>query len=56
MVVQEMNKNNDIMLKQLEDEFKIKIKDLMEDEGQLKAEIDLINKYTTKLEHEKADE
>ena len=56
MVVQEMNKNNDIMLKQLEDEFKIKIKDLVEDEGQLKAEIDLINKYTTKLEREKADE
>ena len=56
MVVQEMNKNSDIMLKQLEDEFKIKIKDLMEDEGQQKSEIDLINKYTTKLECEKADE
>ena len=56
MIVQEMNKDNSQKLKQLEDEFNLKIQDLVEDESQLKQEIELIHKYTFKLEQEKETE
>lgn len=56
MVVQEMNKTNSEKIKQLEDEFNLKIQDLVEDGSHLKQEIELIHKYTSKLERDKENE
>ena len=56
MLIEEVNKENDNKIRQMEDEFNTKIHDLREDEANLKREMDVMQKYSAMLEREKLNE
>ena len=56
MLIEEVNKENELKMKQMEEDFNTKIKNLKEDESNLKKEMDLMQKYSSVLERDKLTE
>lgn len=56
MLIEELNRENETKLRQMEDEHNAKVTELKEDEAQLRGEMTTLQKYQTVLEREKHNE
>ena len=56
MLIEQLNKENEIRLKQIHEEHQAKLEEMREDERVLKNEMSLMQNYSTMLEREKLNE